>query len=151
MSGDAIARAVLDANSFMTLATADESGLPWASPVWFATENCREFYWLSSPETRHSKNLAVRPELSIVIYDTTVLPGNAQAVYMVATAAQVASEDLEAALALYSRVSVESGLKEFGLDSVTGDARLRLYRATATEHYILDPDAGIDTRIAVSP
>ncbi|RSM91648.1 pyridoxamine 5'-phosphate oxidase family protein [Kibdelosporangium aridum] len=151
MTGDAIARAVLDENSYMTLATADESGVPWASPVWFATENYRELYWLSSPTTRHSKNLAVRPKLSIVVFDSTVVPGAAQAVYMTGTAAQVPENDLEPALSVYSGVSVRSGLKEFGIDSVTGAARLRLYRATVTEHYILDPDATIDVRIEVSP
>ncbi|MFC0106332.1 pyridoxamine 5'-phosphate oxidase family protein [Kibdelosporangium aridum] len=151
MTGDEIARAVLDANSFMTLATADESGMPWASPVWFATENYREFYWLSSPTARHSENLAVRPELSIVVYDSTARPLEGQAVYMTGTAVQVPESDLEPALRVYSGVSVRSGLKEYSIDNVTGDARLRLYRATVTEHYILDPDATIDVRIEVSP
>ncbi|SMD19339.1 pyridoxamine 5'-phosphate oxidase family protein [Kibdelosporangium aridum] len=151
MTGDEIARAVLDANSFMTLATADESGMPWASPVWFATENYRELYWLSSPTARHSKNLAVRPELSIVVYDSTARPLEGQAVYMTGTAVQVPESDLEPALRVYSGVSVRSGLKEYSIDNVTGDARLRLYRATVTEHYILDPDATIDVRIEVSP
>jgi Pyridoxamine 5'-phosphate oxidase len=33
----AIARATIDANTYMTLGTADESGLPWVSP----TSGCR--------------------------------------------------------------------------------------------------------------
>jgi nitroimidazol reductase NimA-like FMN-containing flavoprotein (pyridoxamine 5'-phosphate oxidase superfamily) len=35
-------REILAANRFMTLATADAGGTPWASPVWFATEDGRE-------------------------------------------------------------------------------------------------------------
>ena len=35
------ARAIIDANSYMVLGTADASGLPWASPVWFATVDHR--------------------------------------------------------------------------------------------------------------
>jgi predicted pyridoxine 5'-phosphate oxidase superfamily flavin-nucleotide-binding protein len=31
-----VARSIVDSNRYMTLATADESGRPWASPVWFA-------------------------------------------------------------------------------------------------------------------
>lgn len=151
MTGDAIARTLLDTNSYMTLATADEAGLPWASPVWFATEDYRHLYWLSAPTARHSKNLAVRPELAIVVYDSTVEPNTGQAVYMTATAVQVPDAELEPGMSVYSRASVSSGLKEYGIDTVTGDARLRLYRATVTEHYILDPDASIDVRIAVSP
>ena len=151
MTGADIARAVLDANSYMTLATADESGTPWACPVWFATEDYRELYWVSSPSARHSRNLAVRPELSIVVFDSTALPNTGQAVYLVGTAGQVPEADLERGLAVFSAVSVRGGLGEWGLDRVTGDAHLRLYRATATEHYILDPDAPTDTRLEVQP
>ena len=32
----AIARAIIDDGDYMTLATADESGRPWASPVWYS-------------------------------------------------------------------------------------------------------------------
>jgi hypothetical protein len=151
MTGADIARAVLDANSYMTLATADEAGVPWASPVWFATEDYRELYWVSSPSARHSRNLAVRPELSIVVFDSTAEPNTGQAVYMAATATQVPDPDLERGLAVFSRGSVRGGIGEWGPERVTGTARLRLYRATATEHHILDPDATTDTRIPVRP
>jgi len=36
------AREKVDSNRYMTLATADESGVPWASQVWYATEDYRE-------------------------------------------------------------------------------------------------------------
>jgi nitroimidazol reductase NimA-like FMN-containing flavoprotein (pyridoxamine 5'-phosphate oxidase superfamily) len=57
----AMARSIIDSNRYMTLATADESGLPWASPVWYASAEYREFFWVSSPDVRHSRNLATRP------------------------------------------------------------------------------------------
>src|SRR5688500_9495102 len=67
-----IARTIIDSNAYMTLATADGDGRPWASPVWYAAAGYAEFYWVSSPEARHSRNLAARPEVSIVIFE---LPG----------------------------------------------------------------------------
>ena len=73
----AIARAIVDGNDYMTLGTADADGLPWASPVWYAPAGYAEFLWLSSPEALHSRNLAVRPELSIVIFDSQVVVGSA--------------------------------------------------------------------------
>jgi nitroimidazol reductase NimA-like FMN-containing flavoprotein (pyridoxamine 5'-phosphate oxidase superfamily) len=145
----AVARDILDTNSFMTLATADADGLPWASPVWFAQENYRELYWVSAPDSRHSRNLAVRPELSIVVFDSAQTPGDVQAVYMSATAGQL--DDVEAGIEVYSRVSARSGLPGWGVERVTGGARLRLYRATVTEHHIMDPDAPVDVRLAVTP
>jgi len=41
----AIARSIVDSNRYMTLATADEHGMPWASPVWYAPEEYRELFW----------------------------------------------------------------------------------------------------------
>jgi pyridoxamine 5'-phosphate oxidase-like protein len=37
----------------MTLATADERGRPWVSPVFYAVDGYRDFYWISSPEVTH--------------------------------------------------------------------------------------------------
>ena len=64
---EAMARAIVDANSYLTLGTADAEGLPWASPVWYAPASYREFFWVSKPGARHSQNIAVRPEVGIVI------------------------------------------------------------------------------------
>ena len=76
------ARAIIDGGRYMTLATADAAGVPWASPVWYAPRGYSELFWISYPDARHSRNLAERPQLSIVIFDSTVAPGHGQAVYM---------------------------------------------------------------------
>jgi hypothetical protein len=39
----AIARRVIDSNQFMTIGTADEEGVPWVSPAWYAPAEYREF------------------------------------------------------------------------------------------------------------
>ncbi len=46
----AIARSIVDANRFMALGTADASGTPWVSPVWYAPLSCREYVWVSRPQ-----------------------------------------------------------------------------------------------------
>ena len=33
---ETIARRDIDSNQFMTIGTADEEGVPWVSPVWYA-------------------------------------------------------------------------------------------------------------------
>ena len=76
---DAVARAVLAGNRYMTLGTADEHGHPWVTPVWFARADYHEFFWVSSPQARHSRNLAARPQMSIVIFDSQVPVGSAAA------------------------------------------------------------------------
>ncbi len=152
MTNDDIAREVLDGNSYVVLATADADGTPWASPVWFAHEAYREIFWVSYPDARHSRNVAARAELGMVVFDSTAAPNTGQAVYLTATAAQVVDPaEIDRGMAVFSRASVRQGMAEWGSDRVTGDARLRLYRAAVTEHSILDPDSPYDVRVAVSP
>lgn len=147
-----IAREIMDTGAYVVLATADADGVPWATPVWFAHDDYRELYWVSAPGTRHSLNLAARPELSMVVFDSTAAPNQGQAVYLSGTAARQTDEAaVERGMAVFSRAAVAAGMAPWGVDRVTGDARLRLYRATVTEHHILDPDATIDVRVAVNP
>src|SRR5262245_63950681 len=89
------ARAIIDANAYLTLATADGAGVPWASPVWFAHDAYVRFLWASRPDARHSRNVEVRREVGIVIFDSTVPVGGAQAVYVEASAEPVGEADLD--------------------------------------------------------
>ena len=130
--------AIVSASSYMTLATADAAGLPWASPVWFASTDCRQFFWVSSPDARHSQNLAARPELAISIFDSRQPPYSGQGVYVSATGEAVPESEIDAGLEVYSGVSRLRGLPEWDRSKVTSPARHRLYRATATELFVLD-------------
>lgn len=144
----AIARAIIDSNSYMVLGTADAAGTPWASPVWFAVEEHREFVWVSSPEARHSLNLAARPQLGIVIFDSTVVPGEAAAVYMEATAEELTGDEIDAAVEVFARDSEAAGLELWTRENVVSPARHRIYRAVVTAHFLLGDR---DERVPVSP
>jgi predicted pyridoxine 5'-phosphate oxidase superfamily flavin-nucleotide-binding protein len=141
-----VARSVIDANRYMALGTADESGHPWVSPVWFASEDYRSFHWVSSPDAKHSRNLAARPEVAIAIFDSSVPVGGAQAVYMKGVAKELTDADLEQGLEVFDRVSRQDIGRAFGLADVQAPALFRLYRATVSEHWVLipgrDPDRG---------
>ena len=130
----------------MTLGTADEAGHPWVSPVYFAVKGYTEFFWVSSPEARHSRNIGERPEVSIVIFDSTVPANTGEAVYMSATAEAVGGGDVERGIDIFSRRSVQHGAGTWTKDDVAPPERLRLYRAIATEHFVLGRD---DRRIPV--
>jgi hypothetical protein len=149
---NAVARAILDANLYMTLGTADAAGRPWASPVFFAADRYRDFYWISSPEATHSRNLAVRPELSIVVFDSQTPVGTGQAVYMAATAAGLAGADLDRGLEVYpGQRGLGAGARSMTAEELLAPAPYRLYRATVTHHWVLDPSASPDQRVPVTP
>jgi len=139
------ARAIIDDGVFMTLATADADGVPWASPVWFAADGYSELVWVSDPKARHSRNIAVRPEIAIVIFDSRQTPGDGLAVYMEARAEQSGTEGLD----VFNARGAAQGLSAWGPEKVTEPARHRLYRAVVSQHWVLRDD--IDERVPVSP
>jgi len=142
-----LARAVIDANSYMTIATADRAGQPWPSPVWYAHVGYREFFWISSPSARHSRNLTGRSQAGVVIFDSRTPAGNAQAVYMTVVAGPVAADQLTRGVAVHSARSQALVGRSWTPEDVSGPAPVRLYRARVSELFVID---GFDQRIRVS-
>lgn len=151
----AMARRVIDGNRYMTVGTVDDAGHPCVSPVYFTPVDYRVFYWVSNPETQHSRNLARQAEVRIVIFDSRAQIGEAEAVYLTGTAEQVPDSELaeRCAVAFAPRFP---GLYAFRPDELRAPASLRLYRAVATEHEVLlrgrDPRnaQGTDQRVPVA-
>ena len=143
-----IARGIISASLYMVLATADETGRPWASPVYFANSGYAEFFWVSSPDAAHSRNIAVRPQVSIVIFNSQVPIGAGQGVYMAAAAQEVTGAGLDRGLEVFSRRSLAHGGAAWTPEDVQAQAGLRLYRAIAHDHSILAKDGRPDHRIA---
>jgi len=148
-----VAKEILDTNLYMVLGTADESGQPWVTPVYFSCANYREFYWMSSPEVRHSHNIAVRPQVSIVVFHSQMPVGKGQAVYMSAIAAELTGVASDRGLDVYNgRFSnpSEHGVHAIQSQEVQAPGLYRLYRAVATEHWVLDPAGKPDHRTSVT-
>lgn len=148
-----IARSILDSNMYMVLGTADESGRPWVTPVYFACAGYRAFYWISSPEVRHSRNIFARTQISIVVFDSQVPVGTGQAVYMTAVAEELTGANFQRGLAIHNgRFSdpAERGVRTIKLEDLQEPGLYRLYRATASEHWVLDPASHPDHRTPVT-
>ncbi|WP_161606018.1 pyridoxamine 5'-phosphate oxidase family protein [Microlunatus speluncae] len=145
-----MAERVLAGTRYLVLSTADADGRPWATPVWYASDG-EHFYWVSAPTSRHSENIAARADVALVIFNSQVPVGSASAYYASATAQQVPPDEVEAGIAIFSAESVAAGHDAWGIDRVTGDSRLRLYRATMTEQWVLAEDGGPDRRLPIEP
>jgi len=146
---DEVARTIIDNSLYMVLATADTTGRPWSSPVYFASAGYTDFYWVSSPDATHSRNIAGRPEVGIAIFDSSASIGTGQGVYLRARAAEIHAGETDPGLALFSRRSLAHGGSAWTPGDVHGEAGLRLYRAVADEHWILAKDGRPDHRIPV--
>lgn len=140
---------LIDTSRYLVLATADVAGRPWSSPVYFAHVGLTEFFWVSSPDVTHSRNIAVRPEVGIVVFDTQAAIGTGQAVYMSAAARLLEDGETVPGIETFSRRSVRHGGREWTSADVRSGTGLRLYQATADSHWILAKDGAPDHRIPV--
>ena len=135
-----LARQGIDAGRYLVLATADGTGVPWPTPVWYARDG-REFVWASWPQSRHSTNIGERSDVGFVIFETPVpVEGRTRAVYAEATAGEVAEVDRERCLATFDRRARAEGLGRWTIDRVTAPGNLRLYHAVVTRLFVLHPD-----------
>ncbi|NVI91452.1 pyridoxamine 5'-phosphate oxidase family protein [Actinomadura sp. BRA 177] len=152
---DGLARTVIDGNRYMTLGTTEADHRPRLSPVYFTHVGYRTFYWVSSPLARHSENIAARPEIAIVIYDSSVPIGQGRAVYIDAEASVVPDDELPWRCA-EAFAQVDPDAVAFQPRQLSGNADLRLYRADATGWEVHLPGrdprntTGIDTRRRVT-
>ncbi|WP_433468709.1 pyridoxamine 5'-phosphate oxidase family protein [Spirillospora sp. CA-128828] len=151
-----LARAVIDGNRYLTLGTTEDDHRPRLSPVYFTHVGYRTFYWVSSPDARHSKNVAARPEVAIVIFDSSVEIGEGRAVFMDAAASLVPDDELPQRCS-EAFADADPGAVRFQPGELSGDAPLRLYRADATGWEVHLPGrdprnvTGIDVRRRVTP
>lgn len=125
------------ASPYLTLATASAEGIPWSTPVWFAPDG-DGLLWASKPTRRHSLNIAARPEVAFVVYDSTVASDEARAVYGEGVAGLVPDADVTRAVAVFSAHAVGQGLRSWDVAAVSGEASLRLYRVRLTALWVLD-------------
>jgi uncharacterized protein YhbP (UPF0306 family) len=146
---------LLAAHRYLVLGTADGEGRPWATPVFFVADGEHRVLWVSAPDSRHSRNIAARPEVAITIFDTHAPIGGAEALYLEATAGPVADDERTAALAV-----LNTGLPtrhQLGPEDLEPAGPLRVYQAAITSHFVLIRggdtrfDNVTDARLPVTP
>ena len=131
---DEMARRVIDQNLYMVLGTLDPDGQPRLSPVFYTAARYQDFYWVSRPDAHHSRNVAERPDVRIVVFDSSLLPSATEAVYVTASARAVPEAELTAVVDEAFRT--DGGAVRFTPDDLRGDAALRLYVARATAYEV---------------
>jgi len=146
---------LLAQHRYVVLGTADGEGRPWATPVFYAPDGEHRIVWVSAPGSRHSRNIAARPEVAITVFDTNAPIGGAEALYLEATAGPLAGDAHTAAVALLNS-RLRTG-HQLGPDDLEPVGPLRAYQATIASHFVLVRggdtrfDNVTDARLPVSP
>jgi hypothetical protein len=89
--------------------------------------------------------------VSLVIFDSQVAVGSAEAVYMAARAEELSGAEAERDVAVFDAAGVAQGLtRRWTPKDVAGPTPYRLYAATVSQHWVLDPDSSPDDRAEVT-
>ena len=146
---------LLGEHRYLVLGTSDRDGRPWVTPVFYTADGEHRLLWVSAPESRHSRNIAARPEVAITIYDTHAPIGGAEALYLEATAECVAGDARVEALAVLNSRLPDS--HQLGTEDLEPSGPLQVYQAAITQHFVLIRggdtrfDNVTDARLPVSP
>ena len=133
-----LGKRIVDEALYMTIATADTTGQPWPSPVYFAHRDYRDYFWVSKPGATHSKNLRDRREIGIVIFDSTAAISTGRGVYVLGVARELPAHEVDEGIEVFSARTVGHGGVEWSAEDVREPAELRLFQATAEATYVLD-------------
>jgi uncharacterized protein YhbP (UPF0306 family) len=146
---------LLALHRYLVLGTVDPTGNPWVTPVFYAADGEFRVHWVSSPDSRHSRNIAACPTVAITVFDTHAPIGQAEALYLEATASLVADDACPAAAELLN-ARLPAG-QQLGPHDLGPEGPMRVYQANVTQHYVLirggDPrfDNVTDARLPVEP
>ena len=133
------ARAYLEAHAVLTLASVDGGGA-WATPLFYASDERLDLYFLSDPATRHCAAIHRDPRVSAAVYDACRSWREITGLQLRGDAGPVAEAALGAGLARYAaRFPFALGLTRPG-------GPHRLYRIRPTWLRLIDNARGLGAK-----
>jgi len=121
---------------YATLATVNEEGKPWNSPVFALHDDQLNIYWISDREGQHSRNIRLNGSVFIVVYDSTVPEGEGEGVYIRAKAYELTDKE---EIRLIRRMKKGSGHDDPAPFMDGGGVR-RIYKAVPEQLWMNDAE-----------
>jgi nitroimidazol reductase NimA-like FMN-containing flavoprotein (pyridoxamine 5'-phosphate oxidase superfamily) len=125
---------------YITIATVNEDGQPWNSPVYSGFDDELNFYWSSDKDSNHSKNVRRDSRIFLVIYDSTVPEGAGEGAYILAKAYELREKE-EIIIARRITQARKNQLDEITSDEnekFTGSKIRRVYKAIPEKIWMND-------------
>jgi general stress protein 26 len=117
------------------MATVNDDGSPHNTPFHYIIDERREsIYWVSSPESQHSKNIVNRKQLFIVIYESNAPEG----LYLEAVDAHELYEktEIQTGLEVWNAQRTAEGKGSIDVTLVTGESPQRMYRTKLVRFWV---------------
>lgn len=129
----------------MSLASQGDEGA-WAAALFYANDGFA-LYFLSSPASRHCRNLAANPRASATVHEDYVDWKTIKGVQMEGPVRVLAGAEEEAARRLYgAKFPVVGKLEQAPASIVAALAKVRWYKLTPERLYFIDNSAGFGHR-----
>lgn len=147
------AKDIIEKNLYITIATYGyKERKPGVTPVFFASDENYNFYWVSSKTAQHSQNIAANNEIACVMFNSEVPEGTGRGLYVEALAFEVTQEqEIENALNLLSK---KSGKKYRDVYDYVDSSPVRVYKAVPKKIWLnIFEKVGsheIDSRVEIS-
>lgn len=135
----------LRSHHVMTLATQGSDG-PWAASVFYAADRFT-LYFLSSPTSRHSANVASNPRVSVTVQEDYADWPQVKGIQAEGVVAELSRDEEALARRLYGeKYPVVGKLAQAPAVIVKAMAKVRWYRFAPDRLYFIDNAAGFGHR-----
>lgn len=126
----ATAQAILDKIIYATIATSEADGTPWAAPQFIAyNKDSKAIYWCAARHSQHAQNISNNHKAYIVVYDSSVGPGEGSGVY-IRTVAHEITNLLEAKKAMTELIERHQGIPYWTFeDTQASDSSVAVFKA----------------------
>ena len=124
---------------YITIASVSPDGKPWNTPVYSAFDSDLNFYWTSSKDSQHSKNIRHNADVFFAIYDSSVGEGNGEGVYLEATAEELNKR--EEILVARKLTQARKGQNPDDAEKFMGEAVRRVYRAKVARGWVNESES----------
>jgi len=133
---------ILRTIQYATIATSDEQGNPWNTPVFCAFDDDSNIYWSSHPDSVHSLNIANNHKAFIVFYNSLADEGEGLGLYMSTDVRALEdSEEIKLALTLLGK---RRGRPFLHIEKFIGSGTQRIYKAIPSRCWTNDSDQDED-------
>jgi len=135
MNSKEIIEYLIKNNSELVLATANKNGKPWVSPLSYIADEEGSFYWVSSKNAVHSKNIVSRKEAAITIFGK-LKNGDTDGAYFEVEVFQLdTEEEARGGLKTYGKLEQPEKWVINSIEDITNDSVWRIYKAVVKKSY----------------
>lgn len=147
-----LAREIFDTNQYMTIASSNKQGEPWASAVVYAFDKNSNLYFLSLPSSKHSQNIKGNKNVVVTIFDSHQLWGQGVGLQVEGWGSEVnISESAEALKIYFDRNFPYGNSGNYKEEFTSEGSDYKFYKITPKKIWMNDPNNEIDRRVEVHP